>query len=371
MQTPTITGSSLVAGGLQEFNSNSVGVSLSQPLYRRQNWLQYEQSDLLLKQADAELQTVEQDLILRAAQAYFDVLAAQDNLVFVTAQKQAIERQLLQAKRKFEVGTNTITDVDEAQAGYDLVLSQVITAKNDLLIKNRALGKIIGTAPPTLAKLNEDWNPVSPDPATEAEWMTLARQSNPNVIRQGTALNIAAMEVDRQQAGHYPTLDLVASYAEDSANGSATFGFGSDSTTKSIGVQLSVPLYSGGATSSRKREAVHSKESVRYVLEDAQRTAEFDSSQAFLGVINGIAQVHALEQAVKSNESSLKSSERGWEVGTRTAVDVLNAQQQLYSAKRDLQQSRYNTLISQLQLDAAVGRLTAQSLEVINRWLVR
>jgi outer membrane protein len=365
-----IQGSSIITGGVQEFNTNGVGVTLTQPLYRKQDWMQYEQSELLLKQADAELKAVEQDLILRAAQAYFDVLAAQDSLLFVTAQKQAIERQLLQAKRKFEVGTNTITDVHEAQAGFDLVLSQVITAKNDVLIKNRALGKIIGAAPPALAKLGENWDPTYPDPMSEEQWMTLARQSNPNVIRQSAALDIATMEVERQQAGHFPTLDLVASYQEDSANGSATFGIASDSTTKSVGVQLSVPLYSGGATSSRKREALHSKEAVRYLLEDSQRNAAFDSSQAFLGLINGIAQVKALEQAVISNESSMKSSERGWEVGTRTAVDVLNAQQQLFSAKRDLQQSRYNTLLSQLKLDAAAGRLTLQSVENINTWLV-
>lgn len=365
-----VEGVTTLPDGNQDFNSDSYGVSLTQPLYRKQAWMQYQQSTLQLKQADAQLKLAEQDLILRVAQAYFDVLAAQDNLLFVTTQKRAIERQLFQAKRKLEVGTNTITDVHEAQARFDLVMAQEIAAKNDVLVKNRALSKIIGTAPPTLAILNDKWKPSHPEPDSEAQWMILAVQSNPNVVIRSAAFDIADREAVRQQAGHLPTLDLVASYQDDSADGSVTYGSEIDSTTRYIGLQLSLPLYSGGGTSSRKREALHVKEAVRYELEDAQRNAEFDGSQAFLGVINGIAQVSALQQAVVSNESSLKSSERGWELGTRTAVDVLNAQQQLYSAKRDLQQARYDTLISQLQLDAAVGRLIEKNLMSINVWLI-
>lgn len=365
-----IQGSSFLTGGSQDFNSNSVGVSLRQPLYRKQNWVQYEQSALQLEQADAQLTVAKQNLILRVAQAYFDVLAAQDNIVFISSQKQAIEKQLTQAKRKLEVGTNTITDVHEAQARYDLVTAQAVAAKNALHINIRALSKIIGTTPHTLATLNHQWKPSRPDPGDESQWMVLAVVSNPDVIIQEALFEIADREVARQQAGHLPTLDLLATYQDDSANGSATFNAATDSTTKSIGLQLSIPLYNGGGTSSRKREALHVKEALRYELDNAKRNAEFDSSQAFLGVINGIAQVTALEQAVVSNESSLKSSERGWELGTRTAVDVLNAQQQLYSAKRDLQQARYDTLISQLQLDAAVGRLTERNLMSINAWLI-
>ena len=363
-------GSTVFPGGKQDFNSNSYGITLIQPLYNKQDWEQLDQTQLQLKQADAKLKHAEQDLILRVAQAYFDLLAAQDNLLFYGAQKQAIEKQLQQAKRKFDVGSSTITDVYETQARYDLVLANEMAASNAVLVKRRNLAKITGVAPPQLALLSSRWQPSAPDPLDESQWLAMTGQSNLNVVIQSAAYKIAEQEIERQGAGYYPTLDLVASYREESANGSASFGSGVDSSTGSIGVQLSMPLYSGGGTSSRKREAVQMKEVSRHLLEEAERNAQLDTSQAYLGVMNGVAQVSALIQAVASNGNLLQSSQRSWELGSGTTVDVLNAQQQLYSAKRDLQQARYNTIMSELSLSASVGQLTEADLKKVNDFLV-
>lgn len=365
----TYKGATAFPGGRQNFNSTAYGITLRQALYNKQDWEQMKQSSLQLRQSDAQLKNSEQDLILRIAQAYFDVLAAKDNLSFSALQKQAIEKQLQQAQRKFEVGSNTQTDVLEAQARYDLVLADEVAAKNAVLIKNRALSRIIGTSVPPLASLEANWRPSPPDPVDEAKWLQRASQS-PAVVIQQAGYQIAEKEIEKQRADFYPSLDLVANYQQESANGSAIFGTGIDSRTGNIGVQLSVPIYSGGSASSRTREAEHSKEASRYQLEEAERDAQFNTSQSYLGVMSGIAQVTALNQAVVSNQNLLKSSQRGWQLGTRTAVDVLNAQQQLYGAKRDLQQARYNALMSELQLSASVGQLTEADLKKVNALLV-
>jgi len=357
-------------GGTQKFNVTTYGVSLVQPLYNTKDWEQLSASELLVKQADAKLKLAEQNLMLRVAQAYFDVLTAKDNLLFAKAQKKAIEKQLQQAKRKFEVGSNTVTDVYEAQARYDLVAANEIAARNDVSVKNRALAKLTGEPLTPLATLDAQWQPSPPQPTDESQWLNLTDKSNLAVIVQRAAYQIAEQEIQRERGYSYPTLDLVAGYQKSNADGNAAFGIGSDTTDASIGLQLSVPLYTGGAASSRDREAVQTKEATRYQLEDAQRSARLDASQAFLGVLNGVAQVKAFNQAVLSNQNLLKSSERGWQLGTGTAVDVLNAQQQLFSAKRDLQKARYNTLMSQLRLSASVGALTEANLKKINEQLV-
>ena len=200
-------------------------------------------------------------------------------------------------------------------------------------------------------------------------WETHAGNKNPAVMIQELALAVASSEIGRQRAGHLPTVDLVASYQDDSSNGSASVGSGSDSTTAMIGVQLRVPLYSGGNTNSREREARLNGETARHDLENARRTAEFDANQAFLGVTDGMSQVQALEQAVISSESALESSRLGWEVGVRTSIDVLNAQQQLYGAHRDLGKARYDAILNLLRLRASVGQLDQSALAEINQWL--
>lgn len=355
---------------LNRFNANSYTLSLSQPIYRKQNFAQYEQAKSQVDQAEAQYAGARQDLILRVAQAYFDVLLAQDNVVLAGAQKAAIGEQLAQAKRNFEVGTATIVDTHEAQSRYDLSTAQEIAAQNDLEIKQRALQLIISKIAPSLAGLSDKLPLVLPVPNDMNKWVESAEQLNPTLQIQRAALEIATQEVERNRAGHYPTLDLVASY-RDANNASASVGVLGEMKTTAIGLQFNLPMYQGGAVSSRVREAVSNQGKAREDLELANRQVALQTRQAYLGVTSGVAQVKALEQALVSSQSSLDSTKLGQEVGVRTNVDVLNAQQQLYTAKRDLSQARYNYIISQLRLRSAVGTLKEDDLEQVNQWLMR
>jgi len=354
------------------YNSNSVGVTLTQPLYRKQNLVAYEQSKTQVEQADAQLALAGQDLILRASQAYFDVLLASFNVEVVAAQKAAFAEQLAQAKRNFEVGTATITDANDAQARYDLTVAQEIALQNDLEIKRRQLAQIIGRTAPDIAKLGKKLQLAPPTPNAIGQWVEQAVRANLQVVVSETALTLAQQEVERNKGGHHPTLDVVASYTDSgSGAGLQTNVGGNDTTNAIIGLQLALPIYQGGATSSRVREALANQDRARQDLENARRSAELAARQAFLGVTNGMAQVKAFQAAEVSSQSSLDSTRLGRDVGVRTQVDVLNAQQQLFSTRRDLAQAVYNYLLSLLRLKAAVGTLSEDDLVRINAWLVR
>jgi len=355
----------------RNYNSNGYSVSLTQPLFRWQNWIQYNQAKLQVAQAATQFSTARQDLILRVAQAYFDVLLAQDSLSVVEAQKKAISEQLEQAKRNFEVGTSTIVDSHEAQARYDLVVSQEIAAQNDLEVKRQALRQIIGKAPEALKVLKEKVDIRAPQPNDLQQWADAAEKDSYQVQLQQAALEIAVREVERNRAGHYPTLDLVASHGH-AKQGSTTVSaasVGSEANSSAIGLQLAVPIYQGGAVSSRTREAAALREKAAQDLENTRRTAAQSARQAYLGVTSGIAQVSALEQALVSSQSALESNQLGYEVGVRINIDVLNAQQQLYSTRRDLFKARYDTLLAQLRLKAAAGTLGDEDVEAINALL--
>lgn len=354
-----------------QFNSNTLTLSLTQPLYRRQNLVAYEQGKTQVAQADAQFALSAQDLILRVAQAYFDVLLAQDSVAFAAAQKTAIGEQLAQAKRNFEVGTATITDQHDAQARYDLTLAQEIAAQNDLEIKRRALEQIIGRSAPGLTLLVKQPPLSPPEPNVMDKWVQEAQQSNLQVLISQAGLTFASQEVERNRGGHHPTLDAFATYSDSSTGAGVQGGFGNDTTTKVIGLQLALPLYQGGLAASRVREALANEDRARQDLENARRSADFATRQAFLGVSNGVAQITALQAALTSSQSSLDSTRLGLEVGVRTQVDVLNAQQQLFSTRRDLAQALYNYVLSLLKLKAAAGKLTEDELVKVNAWLER
>jgi outer membrane protein len=352
------------------FNSNNWTVTLTQPLYRRQNFVAYEQAKTQVGQADAQLALAGQDLILRVSQAYFDALLADNNVELAAAQKVAISEQLAQAKRNFEVGTATITDTHEAQARYDLAVAQEIAARNDLEIKRRQLAQIIGRPAPALARPTGEIKLELPQPNRIEPWVEEAMRASLSVVIAEGTLAFARQEVDRNRGGHHPTLDAVASYGDAGAGvGQQVGSSGFDSTTKVIGLQLAVPLYQGGATASRVREALANEERARQELESARRSAELAVRQAFLGVTNGMAQVNALRAALVSSQSSLDSTRLGLEVGVRTQVDVLNATQQIFTTRRDLAQAAYNYVLSQLRLKAAVGRIAEDDLAKANAWL--
>ena len=372
-QTGTQVRDPSVPGRQSQFNSNGITISLIQPLFNKQSFDQYLESKSQLAQSDAQLSVVMQDLIVRVSQAYFDVLAAQDNLAFVAAQKAAIAEQLASAKRNFEVGTATITDTNDAQARFDLVVSQEIATQNDLEVKKQALAQIIGSVPASLKLLAINLPLSPPEPNDMGRWVEAAQANSPQIKVQEATLEIAKRELERNRGGHYPTINLVGSFGQNAA-GATNLSSGSitipnDTTTKQIGVQLNLPIYQGGGQQSLVRGAIANQEKAKQDLESARRSVTFSTRQAFLGVTSGIAQVKALAQALVSNQTSLDSTKLGQEVGVRTEVDVLNAQQQLYSAKRDLAQARYNFILSQLRLKSAAGQLSEDDLAEINQWL--
>ncbi len=360
--------SSLAGANNNAYHSRGFSLSLVQPIYRRQNLEAYEQAKLQATLSDQELRLAEQDLILRTASAYFDVLQAQDALATAQAQKQAFTEQLAQARKSFEVGAATITDTHEAQARFDLTVAQEIAAQNDLEVKRRSLEKIINQEAPKLAPLLDTVKMPLPEPANMDAWVKQAEEGSLSVVLNQTGLELARRDVERQRGGHWPTLDLSASYSD---NRNATVGASAGVNTKSavLGVELGWVLYQGGAIDARVREAVANQEKARFELEDARRQARLDARQGFLGVLSGDAQVRALEQALVSSEAQLKSTKLGLEVGVRTRVDVLNAQQQVFTTRRDLSAARYKTLLAGLQLKGAAGTLSEEDIKALDALL--
>jgi outer membrane protein len=343
-------------------------LALSQPLFRWDRWQTYEQSKLAQAIAEAQFAQAQQDLITRVAQAYFDVLSAQDTLESTRAQKSAVTEQLASAKRNFEVGTQTITDTHEAQAAYDLVVAQEFAALNDLENRRTMLQMIIGTAPGTLAPLQSGVSLAPPQPAVVDPWVSSAENQNYGVTVSQLSLESAMREIKRNRAGHLPTLDLVAASTYRDTGGRIANASG-ENRNHSIGVQWSVPIFSGFAVTSRVREAIALEDKARNDLETTRRNAALQARQAFLGVNSGLAQVKALQAAEVSSQSALDSNKLGYQVGVRINIDVLNAQRQLYSTRTDLARARYNTILNGLRLKAASGSLREADLVPVNNLL--
>lgn len=357
----------------QEVTIHGRGVVLSatQPIFRMENIVIYQQSKTEVSRADAQFIVAGQDLILRVAQAYFDVLDAQVDVEVAEAQKKAILKQLEQAKRNFEVGVSTIVDTNEAQARYDLTTSQEIAARNALEIRKRTLQGIIDRLPENLAGAREiASNLTSLRYSSMDEWVRTAEEKNFALKIQQAAYEIAAQEVKKVWSQHYPTVDLVAQYSDQTGVGGAITGRGIDLISKSIGVQLSVPLFQGFSVQSRVREVLALQNRALHDLENTRRSITLQVRQQFLNVTNGIAQVKALKQALLSSKSQLDSTILGQEVGVRTEVDVLNAQQQMYSARRDLAKAYHSYLMSRLRLSAEAGELDEEVLKEINALLL-
>jgi outer membrane protein len=351
------------------YTTHVYAVTLSQPIFRAQNWIAIGQAKQQLLQAEALLVGAQQDLMLRVSQAYFDVLLAQDNVALSETQSVAISEQLAQAKRNFEVGTATITDTHEAQSRFDLSAAQEIAAQNDLENKRSALRLLTGKEYAVLKPLRPDIKLSQPNPNNEQTWVELATTQSYAVQAQQAATAIAALEAKRNSNAHLPTLDFVATYGQTDQTATLTSPIGNTLTQTQVGLQLALPLYAGGGLSSREREAAALSLKARDDLENARRSAALTTRQSYLSVINGIAQVGALEQARVSSQSALDSNKLGYEVGVRINIDVLNAQQQLFSTERDLAVARYNTITSLLKLKAAAGSLVEQDLEEANRAL--
>ncbi len=353
--------------------AQTVGVSASQPLYRPANRITLEQGQRGVDVAQAQLDAATQDLLVRVSQAYFDVLAAQDTLTFVQAQKAAVSEQLASAKRNFEVGTTTVTDSREAQARYDLVIAQEIAAENDLRVKRLALDQLVGiagTKPQPLA-LPVQLPGVVPD--NLATWVDTARDQQPGVRQAAIALDIARLETKKAETGHLPTVDLQAGYnVTRNLHGTITSpGVTARSNAASVGVALNLPLFAGFAVQNRVKETLALETKAEADLETTRRNVAQATRAAFYGVQSGQGQVQALEAAEASSQSALDANKLGYQVGVRINIDVLNAQSQLYQTKRDLAQARYNVLLGGLKLRQAAGTLSQQDIEAVNALLVK
>ncbi|GKS87342.1 MULTISPECIES: TolC family outer membrane protein [unclassified Acidovorax] len=353
--------------------SQSVGLTASQPLYRPANRITFEQGQRGIDIAQAQLEGVAQDLIVRVSQAYFDVLAARDTLTFVQAQKAAVAEQLASAKRNFEVGTSTVTDSREAQARFDLVVAQEIAADNDLRVKQLALDQVVGrpgVAPQPLAQ------PVQlPEvaPADVGTWVRSAEELQPQVRQAAIALDVARLETKKAETGHLPTVDLQAGYSVSrNPKGTPTIpNVNSRTNNTTVGVQLTLPLFAGFSVQNRVKETLSLEDKALADLDNARRTVAQATRAAFYGVQSGQGQVRALEAAEASSQSALEANQLGYQVGVRINIDVLNSQSQLYQTKRDLAQARYNVLLGTLKLRQAAGTLSQDDLLAIDALTVR
>jgi outer membrane protein len=340
---------------------------LSVPLYRVQNVEALEQSRLQVTASEVALELAQQDLILRVSQAYFDLLGSLDNLQTIQSQKRAITEQLAAARRNFEVGTATITDQQEAQARFDLATAQELAAQNDVEVKRAALGTLVGRSVSDINVLRPGVTLQGPQPSVESNWTSAARSNNYNVQQQRIGSEVARREIDRQRASNSFTVDLVGSISHQR---DAIFNLPGVNTTATVaGIQIAKPLYTSGGAEARVREAMSAFERSRSDLETAQRQAELGARQSFYVVNSGLAQVRALEAAERSSQLALDSNLLGYQVGVRINIDVLNAQQQLFTTRRDLARARYETILNGLRLKTTSGALKEEDLVQVNTLL--
>lgn len=360
--------------GLVDFSSTtearSYSLSLEQSLFRWDRWVALRQADQRVARAEINYEAARQQLIVRVAERYFDTLAAQDNLAFAEANKEAISRQLDQSRRRFEVGLIAITDVQEAQAGYDTAVADEIGARRRVAAAREQLREITGEYHRSLAGPQTDMPLVPPEPADEDAWVRRAIEDNLSLNAQRVAAEIADSEISRRRAGHYPTLDLAASRGKQENAGATPFDT-SDTDFRSVTLRLNIPLFAGGATRSRVRQAAYEHEAAKSALEREARSTERTTRDAYLGVQSDISRVQALRQALASNETALQATEAGFEVGTRTTVDVLNARSAAFRARNELARSRYDYLLNTLRLKAAAGSLSEGDLQQVNTMLQR
>jgi outer membrane protein len=352
------------------------GVDLRQNLFRWENWVALQRADAQVAQAEADYQAAQQDLIARVAQRYFDVLSAQDDLEAQQVALTSIKRQLEQAESRFQIGLIAVTDVEEARAAHDSGAAAVIAAKRTLASTQELLREITGDAFDSLARPIEPFEMANPDPISEDRWVEMALQQNLSLVSSRLAADIARENVSAARGGHFPSLDLVGSRYKLTNNAQDTFPDGTsaggttlDQNQRTIGLQLTFPIYAGGMVSSQVRQAVYQHRAAKERVERVARQTEHDARDSYLGVLSEVSRVKALRRAVESNATSLRATESGYEAGTRTAVDVLQSRRLWVQAQTDYSRSRYDYMLNVLKLQQAAGTLSQQSLERINSLL--
>jgi len=366
-ETENNSNTAIIANGTRDYETDGYSISLNQSIYKHSNYKTLQKTDLAISAATATIVSARQDLIVRLAEAYFNVLGAQDNLKFASAEKEAIDKQLEQSKKRFEVGLIAITDVKEAQASYDTSVAQEIEAQNILSANLEALAVILGTYTTSIAPMREDILLKSPEPANIKAWTDMALESNLALKAAEFNFQAAQKQADADKAEHYPYVDLNAERSFTSPDGGRSVY--ADSTDTSIMLQLTVPIYSGGLTSAKHRQSVALKEQARARKEKAKRQALQNTRDAYLGVSSSIAQVKAFKQALISTQSAHEATQAGFEAGTRTAIDVLTTLREVYRAERDYARARYTYVINTLRLKQAAGILTVNDGKAINSFL--
>ncbi|MCY4348600.1 MAG: TolC family outer membrane protein [Thiotrichales bacterium] len=348
-----------------DYRSDHLTLGIEHPIYRRDRRIAIDQADRRIARADALYAAVRQDLALRVAERYFGVLEAEDELGFAQATLEAFEQQLAQSRQRFEVGLIAITDVEEAKAGFDLSRAQLLAAQNALDIAREALREMTGAYQERLAPLRET-HLVMPEPADIDQWTAIALEKNLRLLAARRDMETARQEITRIRAGHAPTLDAVGSFGlNDGDSGGAL----RETRRADVGLRLSFPLYSGGSILSRTRQSRHRYQRSLDLLERERRRVQRETRDAYLGVDSGISRVQALEQAVRSSQTAAEAIEAGFQVGTRTSVDVLNAQRDLFRARRDLSEARYRYVLDVLRLKRAAGTLSEDDLQLVSIWL--
>ena len=351
--------------GEQEFYEHRYSIDLTQPVFHWDHWVQLSQADNQIAQAEAEYLAEQQNLITRTTEAYFNILAAQDNLEFTVAEKNAIARQLEQAEQRFQVGLIAITDVHEAQAGFDQVRSDEITASNELDNAKEALREIIGENDASLATLGAHMPLVKPKPDNIESWSENAKTQNLTIISAFNEAEVARKNISLQRSGHFPQVDIVASHSESDNNSS----FGLRGDQQRVGLEVNVPIFEGGGVFFRTRQAEQEYIQAKENLIANKRTVERQVKDAYRGVISSISRVKALKAAVTSSESALEATEAGFEVGTRTMVDILTSTQNLTQARSNHSQARYDYLVNSIKLKQSASNVGLEDIQAINAYL--
>jgi outer membrane protein len=351
--------------------------TLRQTIFRWDQIVGMRRADKIVAKAETDREAAQQDLIVRVTQSYFNVLAAEDRLVAIHADRNAIARQLEQSKQRFEVGLIAITDVQESQAAYDSAVANEIAAKRELATARYLLSEITGSFVKELAAPAEQLPLRDPDPASEQAWLDLAMTQNLALVSSRIDERLAKDEVSFRKNGHYPTVDFVASTGnidresdQDTFNGLGALPADTNFDNDSIGIQFNFPIFAGGGVSSRVREAVYLHRASREVLQRVTRETDRQTRDSYLGVLAEISRVKALEQAVASARTALDATQAGFDVGTRTIVDVLISQQNLYRSITNYQQARYDYILNYMRLKQAAGMLQIQDLETLEPYLV-
>src|SRR5271156_509733 len=373
--TPTVL-ESFPFDGRVDTTTHRYGIDLRQNIFRWQNWVALKAADAQVAQAEADYQAAQQDLMERVAQRYFDVLSAQDDLEAQQVALTSIQRQLDQAESRFKIGLIAVTDVEEARPAHDSGAAAVIASKRTLASNQELLREITGEGFDCLARPIEPFELATPDPASEDRWVEMALQQNLSLVSSRLAADIARENVSSARGGHFPSLDLVASRYKLSSDGdyinanNTPYGTTSlDQYQNTIGIQFSIPIYSGGMVSSQVRQAVYQHRAAKERVERVARQTEHDARDAYLGVLSEISHVRALRRALESNSIALKATESGYEAGTRTAVDVLESRRQWIQARTDYARSRYDYMVNVVKLQQAAGILSEQTLNRLNALL--